>query len=109
MALDYDTVTILDSVCVAIQDYPSWNRPDTFLAECSTTFTSIPLTSCAYAHLMYITSCIYSVGQSTQFSSAVVDALSTAIYMNAFERILEKSSEVLDLYSAAKPTAEITE
>jgi hypothetical protein len=28
---------------------------------------------------MYITSCIYSVGQSTQFLSAVVDALSTAI------------------------------
>jgi hypothetical protein len=28
---------------------------------------------------MYITSCIYSVGQSTQFSSAVVDALSTTI------------------------------
>jgi len=28
---------------------------------------------------MYITSCIYSVGQSTQFSSAVVDALSTAL------------------------------
>jgi hypothetical protein len=26
-----------------------------------------------------MTSCIYSVGQSTQFSSAVVDALSTAI------------------------------
>jgi hypothetical protein len=50
-----------------------------FLAECSTTFTFIPLTSCAYAHLMYITLCIYSVGQSTQFSSAVVDALSTAI------------------------------
>jgi hypothetical protein len=29
---------------------------------------------------MYITLCIYSVGQSTQFSSAVVDALSTAIH-----------------------------
>jgi hypothetical protein len=27
---------------------------------------------------MYINSCIYSVGQSTQFSYAVVDALSTA-------------------------------
>jgi hypothetical protein len=27
---------------------------------------------------MYIISCIYSVGQSTQFSYAVVDALSTA-------------------------------
>ena len=67
------------SSSVAIQDYPSWNRPDTFLAECSSTFTSIPLTSCAYAHLMYITSCIYSIGQKTQFSSAVVDALSTAI------------------------------
>jgi hypothetical protein len=50
-----------------------------FLAECSTTFTFIPLTSCAHLHLMYITSCIYSVGQSTQFSSAVVDALSTTI------------------------------
>jgi hypothetical protein len=50
-----------------------------FLAECSTTFTLIPLTSSAYAHLMYITSCIYSVGQSTESSYAVVDALSTAI------------------------------
>jgi hypothetical protein len=27
---------------------------------------------------MYITSCIYSIGQSTQFLYAVVDALSTA-------------------------------
>jgi hypothetical protein len=27
---------------------------------------------------MYITSCIYSVGQSTQFSYAVVDTLSAA-------------------------------
>jgi hypothetical protein len=51
------------------------------------------LTSCAYAHLMYITSCIYSVGQSTQFSSAVVDALSTAILWMGWEMklaILEK-------------------
>jgi hypothetical protein len=33
---------------------------------------------------MYITSCIYSVGQKTQFSSAAVDALSTAIISNAY-------------------------
>jgi hypothetical protein len=50
-----------------------------FLAECSTTFTFIPLTSCVYAHFMYITSCIYTVGQSTESSYAVVDALFTAI------------------------------
>jgi hypothetical protein len=41
--------------------------------------------SCAYAYLMYITSCIYSVGQSTQFLYAVVDALSTADNMSVYE------------------------
>ncbi|KAI0604183.1 hypothetical protein TUN205_11569 [Pyrenophora tritici-repentis] len=53
-----------------------------FLAECSTTFTFTPLPLCAYVYLMYITLCIYSVGQSTQFSYAVVDVLSTAIVMS---------------------------
>jgi hypothetical protein len=43
---------------------------------------------------MYITSCIYSVGQSTQFSYAVVDALSTAD-MSGIERpgVFEKTGE----------------
>jgi hypothetical protein len=56
--------------------YLSWNRPDSSwpnVRPCSTIFTSTLLTSCAYAYLMYITSCIYSI-----FSYAVVDALSTA-------------------------------
>jgi hypothetical protein len=62
---------------VAIQDYPFLESAPYFLAECSTTFPFIPLTSCAFAHLTYITSCIYSVGQSTESSYVVVDALST--------------------------------
>jgi hypothetical protein len=74
--------------------YLSWNRPDSSwqnLRPCSTTFTSTPLTSCAYAHLMYITSCIYFVGQSTQFSYAVVDALSTADTTQRFSRSIMRA------------------
>jgi hypothetical protein len=60
----------------------SWRRPDTSwpnLRLPSTTFKAPHSTSYAYTILMYITSCIYSVGQSTQFSYAVVDTLSTLI------------------------------
>jgi hypothetical protein len=60
--------------------YLSWNRPDSSwpnLRPRSTTFTFTRYTSCTYVYLMYIYLLVYSVGQSTQFSYAVVDVLST--------------------------------
>jgi hypothetical protein len=54
-----------------------------FLAESSTTFYNLHFRSFYViynVYLMYIYLLVYSLGQLTQFSYAVVDALSTAIY-----------------------------
>jgi hypothetical protein len=70
----------LDCICCH-SGYLSWNRPDSSwpnLRPCSTTFTFTRYTSCTYVYLIYIYLLVYSVGQTTQSSYAVVDALSTA-------------------------------
>jgi hypothetical protein len=67
---------------VVNQGYLSWNRPDTSwpnLRPRTTTFTFTNSTSCTYVYFMYIYLLVYSLGQSTQFSYAIADALSTAI------------------------------
>jgi hypothetical protein len=70
------------SKSVANQGYLSWNRPDTpwpNLRPRSTTFIFTHSTTCTYLNLKYMYVLVYSVGESTQFTYAVVDAFSTAI------------------------------
>jgi hypothetical protein len=78
--LIYNELTGINSV--ASQGYLSWNQPGTSwpnLQPRSTTFTFAHSTSCTYVYLMYIYLLVYSLGQSTQFSYTVVNALSVAI------------------------------
>jgi hypothetical protein len=78
--LIYNELTGINSV--ASQGYLSWNQPGTSwpnLQPRSTTFTFAHSTSCTYVYLMYIYLLVYSLGQSTQFSYTVVNALSAAI------------------------------
>jgi hypothetical protein len=93
LARPYDAVAILRGVekgvrgarqvdGVTNQGYLSWNRPDTSwpnLRPRSKPFTFAHSASCTYVYLVYIYLLVYSLGQSTQFSYAVVEALSTAI------------------------------
>jgi hypothetical protein len=82
MLLEDLTVTYDVLFVVANQGYLSWNRPDTSwpnLRLRSTTIIFTHSTPCTYVNLMYVYLLVYSLGQSTQFSYAIVDAFCTVI------------------------------
>jgi hypothetical protein len=67
-----------------------------FLAESLTTFYNLHFHSfyvMYYVYLMYIYLLVYSLGQSTQFSYAVVDALSTAILPMIILDLMDKNTK----------------
>jgi hypothetical protein len=65
------------------------------LAESSTTFYNLHFHSfyvMYYVYVMYIYLLVYSLGQLTQFSYAVVDALSTAILLMIILDLMDKNT-----------------
>jgi hypothetical protein len=67
-----------------------------FLAESLTTFYNLHIHSfyvMYYVYLMYIYLLVYSLGQLTQFSYAVVDALSTAILPMIILDLMDKDTK----------------